>query len=404
MTPRAAARLLLTAATLSIAATAGAQDGDWEEVPREEAGSYQVQVDAEGANTVTPETFQSGLAPYGDWVQSGAYGTVWRPRVAIGWRPYYYGRWEWTNEGWLWVSAEPFGWATYHYGRWAWDGGAGWVWVPGYQWAPAWVSWRYGGDVVGWAPLAPGLSLYVTNYAFVDFWWTFVPSVRFCGVPVWGVAYAPSRTWQYYAVTTPAPPRPRPPPVGSATGGGARGRPPPVAGPTPGWGGPPPRYIEERSGRPVQASRIVSEPRPGASRARPGEIGVYRPERASPPGGATRAAPATRPALPGSSTPPPGWLGPRSAPTTRPSLPSAPRSEGHPAPPPRGNMGPPGVPGPQGGGRPSGVAPSGGGGRPSGVAPSGGGGRPSGGVAPSGGGGGGGGGGHPGSSGGVRHR
>ena len=30
----------------------------------------------------------------------------------------------------------------------------GWVWVPGYEWGPAWVSWRTGGDYVGWAPLA----------------------------------------------------------------------------------------------------------------------------------------------------------------------------------------------------------------------------------------------------------
>jgi hypothetical protein len=27
--------------------------------------------------------------------------------------------------------------------------------VPGYQWAPAWVSWRYGGGYCGWAPLPP---------------------------------------------------------------------------------------------------------------------------------------------------------------------------------------------------------------------------------------------------------
>src|SRR5690606_18244380 len=31
----------------------------------------------------------------------------------------------------------------------------GWVWYPGYEWAPAWVSWRYGDDWVAWVPLAP---------------------------------------------------------------------------------------------------------------------------------------------------------------------------------------------------------------------------------------------------------
>ncbi len=30
-----------------------------------------------------------------------------------------------------------------------------WIWVPGYEWAPAWVSWRSSDDYVGWAPLPP---------------------------------------------------------------------------------------------------------------------------------------------------------------------------------------------------------------------------------------------------------
>jgi hypothetical protein len=53
------------------------------------------------------------------------------------------------------VSEEPFGWATYHYGRWTRLRGIGWVWVPGEEWAPAWVSWRKSNDYVGWAPLPP---------------------------------------------------------------------------------------------------------------------------------------------------------------------------------------------------------------------------------------------------------
>jgi hypothetical protein len=31
----------------------------------------------------------------------------------------------------------------------------GWVWVPGSEWAPAWVSWRESDDYIGWAPLPP---------------------------------------------------------------------------------------------------------------------------------------------------------------------------------------------------------------------------------------------------------
>ncbi len=99
--------------------------------------------------------FYDELDPYGDWIDYEDYGYVFAPRVSSHWRPYTEGRWVWTHEyGWLWVSEEPFGWATYHYGRWM-PSRYGWLWVPGYEWGPAWVSWRSGGDYVGWAPLPP---------------------------------------------------------------------------------------------------------------------------------------------------------------------------------------------------------------------------------------------------------
>ena len=331
--PRLLSRLLLAAA-LMVAVSARAQDG-WEDSndPQVQQG-YDVQVDVEGAGAVNLQSFESGLAPYGDWVQTGSYGTAWRPRVAAGWRPYYYGRWEWTNEGWLWVSEEPFGWATFHYGRWAFDGGQGWLWVPGYQWAPAWVTWRYGGDAVGWAPLAPGLSLYVTNYAFVGFWWTFVPTQRFCGAPVWGIAYDPGYSNHYYGATSPAPPRPRAPGAGSPGGGMGQPRPPGGGHPTPAWGGPSPRAIEERSGRPVIASRIVPESRPGAVRGRSGEIGVYRPELTRPGGGVRSGPPSWNgsPGMPSMHGGRGGAVQPRYSPPPAGS-PSPPRY----APPPSGN-------------------------------------------------------------------
>ena len=62
----------------------------------------------------------------------------------------------WTDSGWYWVSDEQWAWATYHYGRWAYDSYYGWVWVPDTEWGPSWVSWRQGGEYVGWAPLPPG--------------------------------------------------------------------------------------------------------------------------------------------------------------------------------------------------------------------------------------------------------
>ncbi|MGI8957062.1 MAG: DUF6600 domain-containing protein [Chthoniobacterales bacterium] len=103
-------------------------------------------------------TFYRKLDPYGDWMETSDYGYVFQPRQAAqvrDWRPYTNGHWVYTDAGWTWISDEKFGWATYHYGRWIRLRSVGWVWVPGEQWAPAWVSWRKGGDYVGWAPLPP---------------------------------------------------------------------------------------------------------------------------------------------------------------------------------------------------------------------------------------------------------
>src|SRR5438067_1077676 len=103
-------------------------------------------------------TFYTRLEPHGAWLETADYGYVWQPREAESsqsWRPYTNGRWVYTDAGWTWISEESFGWATYHYGRWTRLRGIGWVWVPGQQWAPAWVSWRKSNDYVGWAPLPP---------------------------------------------------------------------------------------------------------------------------------------------------------------------------------------------------------------------------------------------------------
>jgi hypothetical protein len=100
-------------------------------------------------------TFYDGLAPYGDWIEMPNYGWSWAPRVERGWRPYTRGQWVMTDDGWFWDSDEKFGWAAYHYGRWVNDPYYGWVWVPGTEWAPAWVSWRHGNGYTGWAPLPP---------------------------------------------------------------------------------------------------------------------------------------------------------------------------------------------------------------------------------------------------------
>lgn len=136
---------------------------------------------------VTFDDFREGLAPYGRWVHTPEYGLVFVPARSVqvdGWRPYLYGQWVWTRYGWTWVSDEPFGWATYHYGRWGFRAGIGWFWVPGYVWGPAWVAWRHGPDVIGWAPLYPGYVRVTASYPIVVEHWIFVGHRHFHAHPV----------------------------------------------------------------------------------------------------------------------------------------------------------------------------------------------------------------------------
>src|SRR5882724_5080759 len=120
--------------------------------------------------------FNAPLAAHGAWITVGSYGRCWRPSgIAVSWQPYCYGRWVWTDCGWYWESDEPWGWACYHYGSWAYDSEFGWVWVPGIDWAPAWVTWRFGGGYCGWAPLgprgfvvAPALFVFVEERRFIE--------------------------------------------------------------------------------------------------------------------------------------------------------------------------------------------------------------------------------------------
>ncbi len=107
-------------------------------------------------SAVSFQTFYDQLSSQGTWVNTDPYGYVFQPTESdSNWRPYTYGHWVNTDAGLTWVSDDSFGWITDHYGRWTNIDGYGWVWVPGYTWGPAWVSWRDGGDDVGWAPLPP---------------------------------------------------------------------------------------------------------------------------------------------------------------------------------------------------------------------------------------------------------
>ena len=111
------------------------------------------------ADDMSIDFFYNNLSG-GNWIEAADYGYGWQPDLAVNdpnWRPYADGYWAYTDDGWTWISYEDFGWAAYHYGRWARLADYGWVWFPGsdLDWGPAWVSWRTGGDYVGWAPLPP---------------------------------------------------------------------------------------------------------------------------------------------------------------------------------------------------------------------------------------------------------
>ena len=114
--------------------------------------------------------FYAPLATEGAWIGMGSYGRCWRPAgVSVGWRPYCSGQWIWTDCGWYWQSDEPWAWACYHYGRWIFDPAQGWLWVPGIEWAPSWVSWRVGDGYIGWAPLGPrGAILPGPQFVFIE--------------------------------------------------------------------------------------------------------------------------------------------------------------------------------------------------------------------------------------------
>jgi hypothetical protein len=136
-------------------------------------GTFNVAADLEVSAAVqinAATDFYEPLAPAGAWVVVGSYGRCWHPAgVVVGWRPYCDGTWVWTDCGWYWQSDEPWAWACYHYGSWIYDSRYGWVWVPGVEWAPAWVYWRMGGGYIGWAPCTPRGEVAIAGaFVFVD--------------------------------------------------------------------------------------------------------------------------------------------------------------------------------------------------------------------------------------------
>jgi hypothetical protein len=161
------------------------------------------------ANPRVSGYFYNSLSPFGSWIEIDYGVVVWRPTIMKrNWSPYREGRWIWTSDGWYWQSYEPFGHITYHYGRWYFDDYYGWLWYPDYEWAPAWVEWRYDNDYIGWAPLHPyalfsiAIGIHYTTVYYIPYYhWNFVVYNNFYDPYVYNHCVAPRYKYRVYSNT-----------------------------------------------------------------------------------------------------------------------------------------------------------------------------------------------------------
>jgi len=166
-------------------------------------------IKANGNNYYVGEYFYTELAPYGRWIEIDYGVVVWKPTIMhVSWLPYRMGRWIWTYDGWYWDSYEPFGYITYHYGRWFYDDYYGWLWYPDYEWAPAWVEWRYSNDYIGWAPLHPYATFSISfGIRFTQVYhtpyhhWHFINFKNFCHPYPYNYYVAPNYRYRVYKTT-----------------------------------------------------------------------------------------------------------------------------------------------------------------------------------------------------------
>ncbi len=226
------------------------------------AARAQVDVDV----NVSIGGFYDELAPYGQWVDC-SYGQCWVPaRVAVGWQPYSNGQWIYTQYGWTWVSSDPWGGSPYHYGTWTLIAGYGWSWVPGTVWAPAWVTWSYSNNYVGWAPVPPSIVFGAAGYSgspivVRETQYVFVPTNRFVGGNVMTVRVPAQQSAAIFRQTRPV--------TGFAVSGGiVRNTALPMA------------TIERASGRTIETKSIqAARTAPRAVAAGPAQWSVVAPAR-----------------------------------------------------------------------------------------------------------------------------
>jgi hypothetical protein len=204
-------------ATSFVTAYAGLETPAWSQTPDADAYNGEYVDETADMDPAALSEFRQPLSPYGSWADDPTYGTVWQPSpTAVGadFEPYVTaGHWALgTDNQWTWVSDYPWGWAPFHYGRWVQASGR-WAWIPGKQYAPAWVVWRTGVQdepYVGWAPMPPSwgwragvavrLPIAAPRYTYVPSRYAFRPGLRAYAAPPARVALIAPRTRPYVAI------------------------------------------------------------------------------------------------------------------------------------------------------------------------------------------------------------
>jgi hypothetical protein len=235
----------------------------------------------------------------GSWAYDASDGNVWYPSVAPGWRPYYDGYWNPLPQfGWTWIGVNVWSWPTHHYGRWGYAHSR-WFWIPGRQWAPAWVHWGAAPGYVGWCPLGfdnrPVFSLSASDTNHWANGWVVLPRPYFGAHGGYVRRYAVSP--RMLPVNTPfvehaaAPVLPRAVPHGSA---GAVTTAPPRTAFERRYGAPPaPSTQPNAPGAPLrddraQERRPPSSAMPGRSFQAPQQVPMFGASRTTPEGAIRR--------------------------------------------------------------------------------------------------------------------
>lgn len=150
-----------------------APHGEWIQVKPEDIGMkpQTVQSDVNNKSGITLAGLLGIQDAYASSYESNGLVYVWKPSPTLAvmsvegsdpvYVPYSNGKWVNTKSGWYFKANTPPEETTSHYGRWVKNPDAGWLWVPGRVWAPAWVDWKQNDQYVSWAPLPP--SVYMVN-------------------------------------------------------------------------------------------------------------------------------------------------------------------------------------------------------------------------------------------------